>query len=262
MADPAEAAAALRERSVASGFSDDRLLGGRVKLRQPGAGDRAAIDPVLLAAAVPAGPGDRVLEVGAGAGAAMLCLARRVPDCRVVGLELQAALVALAAANIAANGVGDRVEIVAGDLLRGSAGLPAEGFDHVMANPPHLTETYGTPPAAGRQLSRRERAGGADLDAWVRFGLALLRPKGSLTLVHRADRIDDLLAALRGKAGGIVVFPLWPRRGQPAKRVILRARMGVATPTRLAPGLVLHGSAGKYTRAAEAVLRMGRELEL
>ncbi|MDT8344261.1 MAG: methyltransferase, partial [Thermohalobaculum sp.] len=93
---------------TAAGFgalTEDRLLGGRVRLLQPGAGYRAATDPVLLAAAVPARPGERVLELGIGAGAATLCLAARVAGLVHAGLEIQPDYLALAARNAALNGV-------------------------------------------------------------------------------------------------------------------------------------------------------------
>ncbi len=246
--------------------TEDSLLGGGVRLRQPAGGYRAAIDPVLLAAAVPAGPGHSVLDVGAGVGAASLCLALRVPECSVTGLELQDTLVKLAAQNIFANDVGDRVEVIAGDLLAQQAGLFAgrfdpASFDHVMANPPYLRDGSGkAPPDESKAAAHMETSAG--IESWVQFCLTLAKPRGSLTMIHRADRLEDLLAALRGEAGEIVVFPLWPKLGKPARRVIVRCRRKVKTPTRLAAGLVLHNPDGTYTPEADEILRNGRGLEL
>ncbi len=242
--------------------SEDALLDGRLKLRQPKHGYRVAIDPVFLAAAVPAEAGEKVLDVGAGSGAAALCLARRVPGCHVAGIEIGRDMVRLAAENIALNGLGGRVEVVLGDSARPPPGLGPGSFAHVRANPPHLEAGRATPsPAPGRARARVE--GGADLGAWVRFCLAMVRPRGSVTFIHRADRLDALLAGLHGRAGGIVVFPLWPGgHGGPAKRVLVRGCKDVQAPTRLVPGLVLHRADGAYTQAAEAVLRHGAALEL
>src|SRR6516164_9765315 len=92
------------------------LVGGRVRLRQPADGYRAAIDPVFLAAAVPAEPHQLVLDVGCGPGAAMFCLAARVPHCRVVGLEMQRELVRLAGDNAILNALETRVSVMIGDL--------------------------------------------------------------------------------------------------------------------------------------------------
>ncbi|MEX2650258.1 MAG: methyltransferase, partial [Alphaproteobacteria bacterium] len=116
--------------------------------------------------------------------------------------------------------------------------------------------------SASRRGATVER-GGAGLEAWVRHALALARPRGTLTIVHRADRLDDLLAALVGRAGSIVVFPLWPGRDdRPAKRVLVSARVGSRAPLRLVPGLVLHEPGGRYSDRAESVLRHGAPLEL
>ena len=242
-------------------YSEDTLLGGRVKLRQPLQGYRAAIDPVLLAAATPAGAADTVLDIGCGVGAASLCLAARVEGCRITGIEAQRELVRLANDNIAANGFFGRVAAVSGDLLHPPPRLEPGSFAHVMANPPFLEAGAATaPPNAGKAAANVE--GQADLGAWVRFAFVMVRPKGSITFIHRADRMEHLLAQLSGRAGEIVVFPLWAGRDKPAKRVIVRARKGVATPTRLTPGLMLHEADGRYTPAADAVLRGGAALAL
>jgi len=243
------------------GISEDRLLGGRVVLRQPVQGFRAAIDPVLLAAAVPAEPGQAVLELGTGTGAAALCLARRVAGLRIIGLDQQRELVRLAAENAALNGLEHETEFMIGDLLQPPARLAPGNFDHVMANPPYLEAGTATlPPDRARALAVGE--GAADLAAWIRFALAMVRMRGAITLIHRADRLDALLAALIGRAGEIVVFPLWPGAGKPAKRVLVRARKGIETPLKLSAGLVLHGPDGKFTAAAEAVLREAQGLAL
>jgi tRNA1(Val) A37 N6-methylase TrmN6 len=241
--------------------TEDRLLGGRVRLRQPADGARAAIDPVFLAAAVPAESSQQILDAGCGAGAAMLCLAARVPQCRIVGLELQRDLVRLAGDNVLLNGMADRLSVMIGDLLRPPPRLSPGMFDHVMANPPVLERGRGSEvPSPSKAAATIE--GEAALGEWVRFALGMVRPKGTVTFIHRADRIDGLLGQLAGRAGGIVIFPLWPRAGQSASRVLVRARKQIAAPARLAPGLVLHEADGRFTAAAEAVLRGGEALTL
>lgn len=253
----------MSERPVPeTDLTEDALLGGSVRLVQLGTGYRVAIDPVLLAAAVPARAGDQVLDVGAGVGAAALCLARRVEGCRVSGLERQRALVRLANDNAALNGLADRVDIMEGDLLRPPPRLAPGIYDHVMTNPPHLDPAREMPsPQPARAASMVE--GAAQLPAWIAFCLAMVRPKGSVTVIHRADRLDALLAALHRKAGEIVVCPLWPMPdGRSAKRVIVRARKGVDAATRLAAGFVLHRPDGGYTEHIDAVLRRGTALEL
>lgn len=246
--------------SMGESVSTDALLGGRLRLRQPLAGYRAAIDPVLLAAAVPAKSVDRVLDAGTGAGAALLCLAARVSGCRITGIEKDSNLAQLARGNVAENGFGPRAEIIAGDIGNPPLALERGSFDCVMMNPPFLE------PARARAPSHKSRAAAmieddAGLTEWIRFARAMLRDRGWLTLIHRADRIDDLMAALNDGFGAIAVCPLWPAEGRAAKRVIIRARKNAASPAALFPGLVLHGKDGKFTAEAEAILRGGGALE-
>lgn len=241
--------------------TEDSLLGGRVRLAQPATGYRVAIDPVMLAAAVPAADGESVLDVGTGVGAAALCLAWRVPGCRVVGIESQSALARLGNDNAQANGMRERVSIIIGDLLRLPPRLAPASFHHVMANPPYLPAAAATaPPDAGKAAANIE--GEAKLGDWLRFCLSMARPKGGITLIYRADRLDVLLAEVRGQIGSITLLPLWPGDGRPASRVILHGRKGGGGPLRLMPGLVLHEADGRYTAAADAILREGAALPI
>ena len=242
-------------------LTEDRLLGGRVAIRQPRKGFRATIESVLLAAAVPASDGETVLEPGAGAGAAALCLAARVEGCRVVGLEISPDLVRLAGENAQLNGLERRIDMMVGDVARPPPRLAPAGYDHVMMNPPFLAAGRSDAPAEPALASARVEAAGG-LAAWLAFAGRMLRPKGTLTLVHRADRLADVLGALGPAMGAIVVFPLWPdAAGAPAKRMLVRARRGARGPLRLARGLALHRAGGAFTEAADAVLR-GAALDL
>jgi tRNA1(Val) A37 N6-methylase TrmN6 len=241
--------------------TEDRLLGGRIRLKQPATGYRVAIDPVFLAAAVPAEPHQLVLDIGCGAGAAMLCLAARVPHSRVVGLEMQRDLVRLAGDNVILNGLDARASVMIGDLLQPPPRLSPGAFDHVMANPPfHRRDHADTTAKSGKSAATVE--GDADLGDWVRFSLAMVRAKGTVNFIHRADRIDSLLGQIAGRAGEVVVFPLWPAAGEAASRILVRARKQVASPARLAAGLVLQGADGRFSPEAEGVLREGRGLEI
>ena len=242
--------------------SEDALLGGRIRLRQPVQGYRVAIDPVLLAAAVPAGPGDRVLDIGAGTGAAALCLANRIEGCIVTGLELDPALAALCRQNVEANGLNRTVDVIVGDLRAPPVRLGPASFDHAMANPPWLSDEAGPPPR-NRQRARAHVEQGADLMHWVRFATTMLRRGGTLTTILTAERLDEHLAAYTASGiGETAIVPLWSKNdGRPAHRVVLRGRKDIRAPVSLLPGFVLHGSNGSYSPEIEHILRHGGALD-
>ena len=147
------------------GLTQDTLLGGRVKIAQPKTGYRVAVDPVLLAAAIPAAPGDTVTDLGAGTGAVTLCLAARVPGCRISALELEADLTELTNQNIAQNGWQARAEALQGDVALPP--FPPGSFDHVAMNPPYLAANRATAPAEHlRRVAAVE--GTAKLSNWIR----------------------------------------------------------------------------------------------
>lgn len=236
----------------------DRLLDGRATLIQPRVGYRAAVDPILLAASVPAEAGQRVVDLGCGAGAVFVCLGRRVADLDLVGVERDAEMAGLARRNLDANGLSGRVETA--DIVSLPSGWEADSVDHVAANPPYLQESRAdASPDPGRAAAGVEQ--GAALADWTHVARRCLRHKGTLTFVHRADRLGDILATLDKGFGSIVVFPLWPRSGRDARRVLVRAVRGGRAPLRLAPGLVLHGEADGYAAETDAVLR-GARLDL
>jgi len=238
----------------------DGLLGGRVRLIQPRQGYRAAVDPVLLAAAVPARPGEAVLELGAGTGAAFLCLMARVADLAVTAVEIDAEAAGRARRNAALNAVADRVQVVAADAFAGLPMLRGRHFAQVMMNPPYLEAgAADASPDPAKARATVEGRGGAG--AWINLAARLAAPGGRLTLIHRADRLVALLAGLAdSRFGAIEILPLWPRPGEAARRVVLRAVAGSRAPTTLSPGLMLHGPEGGFTGAAEAILRDGAVL--
>ncbi|WP_193140648.1 MULTISPECIES: tRNA1(Val) (adenine(37)-N6)-methyltransferase [unclassified Meridianimarinicoccus] len=214
----------------------DLLLGGRVVIWQPRKGFRAGVDAVLLAAAVPARPGQSVLELGCGVGTASLCLATRVPDLAVFGVELQPAYADLARRNATETGVD--LTVATADIAALPADLRNRSFDHVLANPPYYQRSQG--PAsedAGRDIAL---AGDTPLAAWVEAATRRLTPGGCLTMIQQADRLPDLLAALDRRLGAVEVLPLAPREGRPAHLVLLRAIKGRRTPFSLRAPLVLH----------------------
>lgn len=243
-------------------ISQDYLLGGRIVIRQPVNGYRVAIDPIFLAASIDAREGETILDIGTGVGAAALCLASRVPGCRVIGLEVQHSNVRLAAENIALNHLRDRVEVLWGDLLQPPPRLAAGTFAHVMANPPYIEAAHSNvSPLEHKKLSNTLPAT-IGLEQWAKFALLMARPKGTVTFVYRADRLPDILSYFHGKLGDLTIYPLWPGEGKPAKRVLVRGRKSTHGPAVLSQGLVLHSSDGRFTPRAETILRYGGALEI
>jgi len=231
--------------------TEDFLLGGRVRLVQPAEGLRAAVDAVLLAAAVPARAGDAVLELGCGTGAAFLCLAARVPGIFVTAVELDPALAGLAQGNAARAGV-------SGTILAQDIRVAVPPCRHAFANPPYWPGGTASPHAGRRHAAHEADTG---LQDWAKAMAQGLEWRGTATLVLPAQRFSLGAAALRAAGcGSVSLLPLWPRAGQPAKRVILQAIKGGRGPDRMLPGLVLHLADGGFTPEAEAVLRHAQPL--
>lgn len=244
-----------------AGLRCDRFLNGRVAAWQPVAGFRSATDAVFLAAAVPALPGERVLELGCGAGVAALCLLARVPGVSVTGVEVQPSYADLARRNGAAAGL----RVVEGDVAALPADLRAERFDHVMTNPPWFEAAAPAAADPGRDAAQRVAT---PLALWLDVALRRLAPGGWLSVIHRAERLAELLAPLAGRAGSARVLPLQSRPGRDAGRVIVQARKGAKGPLRLLAPFVIHEGAAHgedgddFTAPARKILRDGGPLTL
>lgn len=247
-------------------LTDDAFLGSALHLLQPRTGARAGTDAVMLAASVAADGQARVLEAGCGVGAVALCLGWRLPQAHVTGLEIDPALCELARENAARNRLSDRVAVVEGDVTAPFSALEAkgvhrEGYDRVLANPPYLSaDSARAPGDADKRRAHVMSPGG--LDAWVRFLATCAAPRGRLSMIHRADALPAVMAALDGRFGGVRLFPLFPRTDAPATRVIVSATKGSRAALELLPGLTLHRSDGAYTATAEAILRHGAALPI
>ncbi len=240
----------------AMSVTEDALLGGRLRFRQLRDGYRAGMDAALLAAACDAGPGQRVLDVGCGAGAVMLAAAARRLETRFVGVERDPAALALAWDNIASNGFSDRMRATPFDVATPFSKLGLEPFDAALANPPFFDDAAAIRgPAPDKQGAWIADTG---LEGWVQFLTRAVCEGGAVTLIHRADRLGDILRFFAPKVGSIQVRPVHPYADEPAKRVIVRGVKTGRAPMRLLPAIVLHDREGaKHTAAADDLLRGG-----
>lgn len=241
-------------------ITEDALLGGRIRIRQPKRGYRVNVDTLLLAAAVrleTEGGKGRVAELGCGVGAALLCVAQRYcgshPFARFVGIERNTDFAALAKENVALNNLRASAEIINADALAMSDEIGT--FDAVFFNPPYDYPGEGRSPAPER---RDAQIADAPLIDWVKIWSNRMRSDATMTIIQRAERLPEIIAAFEGRLGGATVIPIRPNPGAAAKRVIVRGRKGARGPLRLYRGLDLHPddkAEGKYTPEADAILR-------
>ena len=234
------------------------LLGGRVRYAQPGRGFRSGIEPVLLAAAVPAVAGERVLDGGTGAGPALLCLAARVPQLCGVGIEHDMTLAELARENMASNGLSETFEIVTGELTTcADIGL----FSHACANPPWHSPEGTASPVLARTSAKRVSAN--LLEAWASTLARRLRPGGTLTMILAAPLASEACRVIESAGlGSLAMLPLWPKRGQAARLLLVQAIKSATGRCRILPGLTLHGDEGEFSDPLRALLYYGASLSI
>jgi len=248
-----------------SQITEDGVLGGRLRVRQPLRGHRVGHDAIILAAATGAHAGEQAVDLGSGVGGAGLALAARIPELKVTLIEIDTALCALAAENARLNGLADRVRAIALDVEKvgalEAAGLSGDTFDRVLMNPPfHDARRQNVSPDPRRRLAHVGAPG--LVVRWIGSAAWLLKPRGTLTLIWRADGVDEVLGALRPSFGDIAVLPVLPREAAPAIRVVVRAVRASGGPQLTYPALALNDEHGRPTAAAEAILRGGKTLNI
>lgn len=234
---------------------EDRLLDGRLVLRQPRRGHRAGSDAILLAAAIPDIGEGPLLDIGAGVGTIGLAVALAQPELRVVLLERDPDLAVLAAGNIALNHLKQRVAVVTGDIAGPAAalGLKPASFACVAMNPPFYSfrETKASPVPNRRAAHVAEDT----LEPWFRAARRLLQPSGRIALIHRAEALADVLDGLATGFGAVAVRPVHALADRPAIRIVVTAVLGSRKPAALLPALVLNAPDGVFTPESEALHR-------
>jgi tRNA1(Val) A37 N6-methylase TrmN6 len=237
-------------------FTEDAFLGGQLRLRQPRSGHRAGHDAMLLAAATPARSGDRVVDLGAGVGAAGLAVAKRVAGVNLSLVEIDAALAGLARGNAASNAIAAEVIVLDVTSAAGAfaaAGLTPDSVDVVLMNPPFNDPArHRASPDKAREIAHLATA--ATLESWIHAGRRILKSGGVLSLIWRADGLAELLAALGRGFGSLEILPVHADAATPAIRMLIRAIKGGRAPTRMLPALLLNDESGVPNKQVREVL--------
>lgn len=234
---------------------DIYVLDKRVRLRQPVEGFRTGLDAVMLAAACQARAGEHILDLGCGVGGAGLSVLYRVPDTHLTGVDIQDDHIELAKENAALNKMSERTAFICADVRD----FREQRFNHVICNPPYMEAGAHAPSPS----EKRAKALGHDdtgLEDWIACAFDCLKGQGSLTMIHRADMLDKIIQAIGKRFGALDIIPLWPKAGEPAKRIIIRGFKHKKSPATLHTGLVLHQENGSYTPETEEILRKARPL--
>jgi len=242
----------------------DAFLGGRVRLVQPSKGHRAGLDAALLQALVPAATEGRAVDLGAGVGSVAFCLAARATGLSAIGIEFEPGLVECgrAALKLAENSsFASRVQLVEADVTSDAVrNLPGgRSADWVLMNPPFDPQGRGSHSTDTLRRAAHVAPAGT-LKAWCVTAATLLKPGGTLGMIHRADALAEVLDAIEGKFGGAGILPVHPTASEAAIRMLVTARLGSRAPLALLPGLVLHQPGGAWTPFADAILRGQAEL--
>jgi tRNA1(Val) A37 N6-methylase TrmN6 len=251
MTDPARS---LSEHALSQDVTEDAFLGGHLRLRQPRSGHRAGHDAMLLAAATPARPGDRVVEFGAGIGAAGLAVASRVAGIKLVLVEIDAELAALARENAAANAIAADcivLDVASSAAAFAAVGLGPDSVDIVLMNPP-FNDAIRHRASPDKALAHVADA--STLESWIHAARRILKSGGMLSLIWRADAIAEVLAALDRGFGSLVILPVHGDAGKPAIRLLVRATKGGRAPTQMLAGLMLNDESTMPNKRVQAIL--------
>jgi tRNA1(Val) A37 N6-methylase TrmN6 len=237
-------------------FTEDAFLGGQLRLRQRKSGHRAGHDAMLLAAATPARSGDRVVDFGAGVGAAGLAVARRVAGIELVLVEIDQGLADLARGNAALNAIAAEVivlDVISAAAAFAAAGLPPDSVDLVLMNPPFNDPArHRASPDKTRELAHVATI--ATFESWIHAGRRILKSGGVLSLIWRADGLVELLAALDRGFGSLAILPVHSDAATPAIRVLIRAIKGGKAPTRMHAALLLNDESGVPNKQVQEIL--------
>lgn len=241
-------------------YTQDYLLDKRVVIFQPVGGYRASTDAVLLSAMVSAVKNAKILDVGSGTGAISLCLAERLKNnnVKIDGLEFQEKLAELSNMSAEKNGFAF-LKFYNRDIKNKETAkefLPCS-YDVVVTNPPYSDHDM---PSPNKSKATAHNLSEMNLSQWLNFCLKMAKPFGKIYMVNRVEALPVICAELKGKAGNIKILPIYSKKDQKAKRVIVCAQKDSKTPCEILPPLIVHSADGSYTEKAENILRKSMSL--
>ena len=237
-------------------ITQNDFLGGKIKLLQYQTGYRATSDSVLVSAIVQAKSGETILDVGTGTGIILFCLGSRISNLQMTGVDVQNELLALAQQNNILNQ--QNIEWIQEDITAKTSKIHGRQFHHVVTNPPFYREDI----VRQNQQTATAFHQSISLDIWIRYCVKHIRPKGTLTLIHRPEALTEILTILSKTAlGGIEVLPIYSKMNQEANRIIIKGILGSKKQLTIHPPFITHTADNKYTKEAEEILRNGKSLK-
>ena len=245
-------------RKFSQDLSTNKILGGYISILQLKKGFRVGIDSILLASSV--NNCSCCLELGSGSGVISVCIAKRIPNIEILGIENNIELVNIANKNVEKNGLSENnIKFLCLDVVgKEFKILHNNYFDQVVMNPPYFSEK-SVNPSKNTEIFKARYESKSFLEDWVNIAYKKLIPKGSLNFIFRTESIDRVLAILNPHWGDIRIYPLWPKAGIESKLFLIQAKKDVKTKAKILPGMILHNKNGSYTDACNDVL-LNRDL--
>ncbi len=233
----------------------DFLLNKKVQILQPINGYRASSDAVILSAMLESFDKEqKILDMGSGTGAISLCLAKRLKNAKVLGLEIQDELINLSNESAKINGFQNRVEFVKHNIKEKRIEMH-DKFDICVTNPPYSEVDMRSPKD---YKATAHNFDGLTLKDWINFGIRALKPRGKLYMINRAEALSEIISIIYGKMGAIKVVPIYSKAGEDAKRIVIIAQKDSKKALVIDKGIVVHNNDGSYSLDANKILLEGK----
>ena len=239
--------------------SKNKILDGSISLFQPKKGFRVGIDSILLSSSIK--NYSNCMEFGTGSGVILLCLSKKFPNSKIIGVEKNIELVELAKKNLLENNINNKnTKVICNDLLDQPFLKEYNNkFDRVIMNPPYFNLNKVIKSNNKLKASARYEI---NINQWFLAAYKKLKPKGYMNFVFRSENLDLILSKLYTSWGDIKVFPLWPKAKVKSKLMIVQARKDANSGVQILPGLILHNNDGSYTDECNSILNNKSNIQL